>query len=219
MIHSSNNYIPFYLRKLKGVDLSDGELINANLGGADLSNANLERANLLNARLVTADLSGAKLSKSDIGFADLSGTQLQGSTLTGADLEGSILFQADLSNADLSGSRLVMANLYSTNLSNSLLIGLNIRTHIPEGAKIQFGFGSFSVNIPIDPILPYVFIHDTDFSNAIIDSKEDVKYFRKNGGRNVPRAITNKMKLAKKLRERNLDENRITELLSHSSLS
>lgn len=219
LIRNSINNIPFYLRKLNGVDLSDTDLTNANFGGANLSNVNFQRTNLLNSRMVGADLSGANLSRSNVSFADLSGALVKDAILTKANLEGSVLFQANLSNADLSGSRLVMANLYSANLSGSLLIGLNIRTQIPRGASIEMTVGTYRHLIPIDPIYPYVFIHDTYFNDSVIDDKEDEEYFRQSGGKNVPRTVTDKAELVTNLRQRNLHEERITEVLSYSTLS
>ena len=57
---------------LRGANLIDANLIDANLRGADLSDANLIDANLRGADLSDANLSGANLRGADLRGADLS---------------------------------------------------------------------------------------------------------------------------------------------------
>jgi len=61
---------------LRGADLSDAMLSEANLRGADLSNANLVGADLSEANLCGADLQGA-----DLTGADLTGARFDSLTL------------------------------------------------------------------------------------------------------------------------------------------
>ncbi len=71
---------------LIGADLSRANLYGANLIGANLSRANLYGANLIGADLYNADLSRANLSEADLFRADLSRANLSEADLFGADL-------------------------------------------------------------------------------------------------------------------------------------
>jgi hypothetical protein len=77
--------------RLRGADLRDMDLGNANLFEADLRHANLFGANLRGATLLWADLRGADLREADLSYA----------TLFGAKLRGANLFSADLRDTDL----------------------------------------------------------------------------------------------------------------------
>jgi uncharacterized protein YjbI with pentapeptide repeats len=67
--------------------------------GADLSEANLVRADLSRAELSETDLTRAALSGADLQEADLSKAILAGATLTGADLSTASLTQEELEPA------------------------------------------------------------------------------------------------------------------------
>ena len=75
-------------------DLSGTDLSNANLIGANLSDTNLRGAHLSHANLIGANLRGVDLSN-----ADLYSTNLSDANLIGADLSG-----IDLSHTNLSGA-------------------------------------------------------------------------------------------------------------------
>jgi hypothetical protein len=66
-----------------GISLRGAELIDA-----DLSEANLICANLRDADLINADLSGANLREANLSGADLSGANLNDANLRAADLSG-----------------------------------------------------------------------------------------------------------------------------------
>lgn len=91
--------------------IHDHELWLSGQGGA--------RADLSDADLMGADLSGAKLSRADLSGADLSGAYLSGADLSGADLSGALLHEADLSRADLSSASLLRADLLRADLSSA----------------------------------------------------------------------------------------------------
>jgi len=100
-----------------GVDLSDSDLLDADLGGAILTDANLR----------VAQLSGANLREANLINADL-----RDAHLTSADLSNSILYDANLSyahlhKADLSGARLHETSLAAVELSG--VIGLETCKH------------------------------------------------------------------------------------------
>jgi len=90
-------------------DLSEADLI-----GADLREARLSRANLLG-----ADLSKADLREANLSGADLSGAFMSGANLFRADLTMSPLVRANLEGADLSEAKLRMANLSHSNLNGA----------------------------------------------------------------------------------------------------
>ena len=87
--------------QLAEADLSGANLTNANLVSADLRDANLEGANLTNAKLVSADLRGTNLK-----YTNLLNAKLVSADLRGANLEGANLTNAKLVSADLRGTNL-----------------------------------------------------------------------------------------------------------------
>jgi uncharacterized protein YjbI with pentapeptide repeats len=98
-------------------DLSDTNLIEANLGGAFLFGADLREANLSGANLSKAILFGAILSEADLRKADL----------IGADLEGADLCEANLSEADLTNADLLHSQVMATNFHNAILTGACVK--------------------------------------------------------------------------------------------
>ena len=91
--------------RCRGCQLSDVDLVLANLRNADLRGAQLQRANLSQAQLDGANLGGANLQ-----FTSLVGASLRGADLRGALLAGSDLRQADLTGALLDPSALANAH-------------------------------------------------------------------------------------------------------------
>ncbi|BEU87427.1 hypothetical protein TAMA11512_21690 [Selenomonas sp. TAMA-11512] len=79
---------------LRGADLRDADLCDADLRGADLRDADL----------CDADLRGADLRDADLRDADLCGANLCGANLCLADLRGANLCGANLCWADLRGA-------------------------------------------------------------------------------------------------------------------
>jgi len=75
---------------LIGANLREANLIGADLRDADLRGANLRGANLSGADLRDADLSGADLRDADLSEANLSEANLSGADLRDADLRGAI---------------------------------------------------------------------------------------------------------------------------------
>jgi uncharacterized protein YjbI with pentapeptide repeats len=132
---------------LKDVDLSEANLIRANLEKADLRGvflhkadlrrANLHKADLCGAILIRADLRGAFLNEAKLERADLKGANLHGTDLNnaklslanleGANLEGVDLTWADLRAAPLNQANLNRATLYGANLSRAELKGANLK--------------------------------------------------------------------------------------------
>ncbi len=86
---------------LRGANLCDADLYDADLRVADLYDANLRNANLCDADLCGADLRGANLRDADLCDANL----------RDADLCGANLRDADLRDADLRDAKLCGANL------------------------------------------------------------------------------------------------------------
>jgi hypothetical protein len=112
--------------------LGDSVLQGANLFDADLSEANLPGADLTKANLSGADLSGADLSisfrgpvhapdliRASLQEADLRKTNLSRANLFAADLSEANLFDADLSEANLLDAVLQGARLWGADLSET----------------------------------------------------------------------------------------------------
>ena len=82
--------------KLRGKNLRGLDLREIYLKNADLSDANLEGTDLRDQRLIGAKLNDAILTKSDLRGVNLYGANLSGACLAGANLQGAILNQANL---------------------------------------------------------------------------------------------------------------------------
>ena len=120
---------------LQGANLSDADLIIAQMPGANLRGANLVSAVLEGANLEEGDLRYAFLNSSNLQEINLQRANLQGATLVDtnlqrANLQGAILENAVLTGANLQGANLQGANLQGANLTNANLEGVNL-----EGAK------------------------------------------------------------------------------------
>jgi hypothetical protein len=107
-------------------DLSNANLIGADLDLANLSGANLIAAHLYRANLIGADLTGANLTGADLSYAQLIGTNLSGANLAGAKLELANLSAAELIGTNLSGADLESANFINVNLSGADLSGSRV---------------------------------------------------------------------------------------------
>jgi hypothetical protein len=154
--------VPKIRPDLRGADLGQANLREADLCGADLFGADLSRANLREANLIGAYLFGA-----DLSAADLSGAYLVAAFLSGANFTGAVFFSTILGNVDLSEavglgdcrhlgpSVIDFRTLYrSRNLPISFLRGCGLPDPLIEylpslrGEAIQFysSFISYSAN-------------------------------------------------------------------------
>ncbi len=113
---------------LRGINLSDADLIETNLSGTYLSAANLKGANLTAANLSQAYLNQADLRGANLKYAALKGTWLSSANLSGASIEGTNLRSANLMNANLSG----VFGLSQYNLDRACTAG---SAQIPEGFR------------------------------------------------------------------------------------
>ena len=116
--------------RCRGCQLSDADLVLANLRDADLRGAQLQRANLSQAQL-----DGAKLGGANLQFTSLVGASLRGADLRGALLAGSDLRQADLTGALLDRNALTNAHwqqakgIANTQLSYGQLHNAGVQAH------------------------------------------------------------------------------------------
>jgi uncharacterized protein YjbI with pentapeptide repeats len=143
----------------KGLDLTDCDLMVANLFGADLTEANLYSADATGANMSRAKLSRAFLEafcgkQCNLSHADLSHVEahkaeffearLVSADLTHAHLEEANLDYADLTNARLMGASLESAklklvkvegaNFSGANLKSARFLGVDFRAAILNGA-------------------------------------------------------------------------------------
>lgn len=101
---------------LRNFDLRGRNLEDINLSNADLIESNLSDSNLRNTKL-----SGAKLRNTNFSDADLTNADLRW-----ADLDNSNLTNANISNANLKYAKLSSTNFTGTNLENATLANVNL---------------------------------------------------------------------------------------------
>lgn len=133
---------------LSGADLRGASLSSANLRAANLSGADLGGAYLWNSTLVEAELCGANLSGAQPGGANLSLANLSGANLRGADLHYANLSRADLSEADLCGAILIAVTLIDTNLEKANLTACSVYGISAWNVRLE---GAIQSNLVITP--------------------------------------------------------------------
>jgi len=136
LVNGNDPLIRMNTGDLSEADLVSAELFGANLAGARLTTASLEGARLTSAILNSAELSNAnlrrallvdtRLNQADLRLADLSAIDASNASLFDADLRGAVLADANLTGAnlrsvDLRGADLRNANLTGTDLSGALI--------------------------------------------------------------------------------------------------
>jgi uncharacterized protein YjbI with pentapeptide repeats len=126
LITNKSEVIPYYIKKLKQLDLSGSNLIGINLSNAVLSGAILDRSDLSDSNLSKADLSDTNLSHANLSEAKLPNANLSNANLSNANLLDAKLSEANLSIADLSNVNLKDANLSDANLSDAKLPEANL---------------------------------------------------------------------------------------------
>lgn len=127
------------------LDLTDANLVKANLEGANLSGLDLSEAGFYGAQLHAASLINANLSFAQFKFADLRHAYLIGADLHNACFEHASLFGADLSDANLQHADLRLASLRRANLSNAdlshaWLNGVDLRGSNLTGANLNHAY-------------------------------------------------------------------------------
>ncbi|ABW15626.1 pentapeptide repeat protein [Parafrankia sp. EAN1pec] len=111
---------------LGGLDLSEANLLGAQLAGAELTYAVLHGANLTGARLDGADLTSAVLIGAHLAGVKMDGANLSDVRLVGADLTFAQLGGANLTNAFLAMATMTYAVLEGAHLGGALLAGTNL---------------------------------------------------------------------------------------------
>src|SRR5260370_8880961 len=114
------------LKFLRGVNLSRGDLIRAQIQQADFKDANLVKANLSGVDFKGADLRGADLTGANLTGANLTGANLRWANLSGVNLSEANLHRARLIETNLSGAKLIKANLTGAYLNRANLTGANL---------------------------------------------------------------------------------------------
>lgn len=112
--------------ELRGVNLSNANLIGVNLQASDLTNANLRNAILIAARLFEADLTNANLSGANLTAALFGDTQCRGTNFSGASLHGTSLAQSNFSNADFSNCEIYGVAVWDIDLEGANQTNLTI---------------------------------------------------------------------------------------------
>jgi acyl-CoA thioesterase FadM len=122
-------------RDLPGIDVTGGNLREANFSASDLSGAKLIDIDGRRARFTGTKLKGAALDKAVLREADLTRADLSGASLKGADLRRARLFRANLRGADLTNAQLDGADLLHAEMAGATWI--DGRTRCGEGSTGQ----------------------------------------------------------------------------------
>ncbi|MEX0268594.1 pentapeptide repeat-containing protein [Leptolyngbyaceae cyanobacterium UHCC 1019] len=101
---------------LSNANLIGAELWRVNLNGANLTGANLSKADLSRADLITANLTRAILIEANLIDANLLGANLTNANLIGADLR-----MAQVSSANFAGANLTRAYIEGWNINKTIL--------------------------------------------------------------------------------------------------
>ena len=101
---------------LRGADLSEAQILNA-----DLSKTMFHHANLSNVHFANTDLTGTSFRDSDLSKAWLYEARFTGADLSSANLSGAMLQGAEMIKMNLHSVSLLGANLGRANLSESIL--------------------------------------------------------------------------------------------------
>jgi uncharacterized protein YjbI with pentapeptide repeats len=122
---------------VKGRDLTEANLTNADVRQIDFSSATLNRANLVGAWATAASFFGAHLLGAQLGIAQLQGVQLNGAELYGASLFGARLQGASLDLAKLQGAWLDFARLQGASLGLAQLEGASLKSALLQGTELD----------------------------------------------------------------------------------
>ena len=121
----------FHHANLSGIHLANTDLTEASFSHANLSKTQFFNVSFTGARLSWANLSGAMLQDTEMVRMNLHNVSLSGANLGGANLSGSILQDAKLTDAWLDHANLSGATFLRTDLSRSVLVGAEL-----SGARV-----------------------------------------------------------------------------------
>jgi uncharacterized protein YjbI with pentapeptide repeats len=128
---------------LKGLNLSKSNLIKMNLSKGDLRQADLSYSNLIRSNLSEADLSGA----------NMAGVKLKWTNLTRSDMSNAMLTDVDFTSANIEGAILRGANLLGSTFTKEHLEAtiLDEKTIFPDGLKLAEKYEALEIG-PIEGI-------------------------------------------------------------------
>jgi TIR domain/Pentapeptide repeats (8 copies) len=127
-------------------DLSQANVVAANLSSVKFRSAKLCYADLCYANLMGADLNDADLSGADLTGADLSGANLTGANLGCANLGGAHLSDVQLGSANLCNASLVAADIIRADLNQVDLTGASCGYTIFASLDLSVAQGLDSIN-------------------------------------------------------------------------
>ncbi len=125
--------------ELNGIDLHDAVLVGVDLANTDLTAADLRQADLTGAYardtvFRQADLSGATLAETEMRDADFTASRLVGACFENACIVETNFRRADLTGADLTGADLMHADLTAAVLRDARLVDADMRCEGVDGA-------------------------------------------------------------------------------------
>lgn len=119
------------------LNLTDANLVGADLRGINLQDCLLAGAKLSKANLFQQNLRGSILRGADLSEANLEGADFHSVDLSKSNLQGSQLMRANLNEARLAGAELQNANLFEANLQAADLRKANLEQANLEGADLH----------------------------------------------------------------------------------
>ncbi len=111
---------------LVSANLEKANMLDANLCEADLRKVNLDSANLLRSKLIKANLSGASLINAELSETDLNKANLCNANLTDVNIENANLSETNLSRSDFFRALLDKVNLDQANLSDASFLSAHL---------------------------------------------------------------------------------------------
>jgi uncharacterized protein YjbI with pentapeptide repeats len=131
-IQELGEYSNVRFASLKGVNLEDTLLLEAELAGADMDEAVVTLGDLRRADLMKAKLNGANL-----GLANLTNAILIGAELNETRLNDANLSEAKLDFAELKGATLPGATFWNTEFGKADLAGADLKSADLGGADLE----------------------------------------------------------------------------------
>lgn len=136
---------------LEGILLDRGDLRSVNLQGAKLNGASLRDATLMGAVLNDASLSEANLHNTNLSYSHIVATDFQFAELSRANLYlangvGASLRWANLMGANLNKASFEKADLRDANLSGSVLVETNLNNATLRNCKV-YGCAAWNVRL------------------------------------------------------------------------
>lgn len=155
-----------YRLDLRGADLREAQILNADLSGAFFHHSDLSGTYVAGADLTEAFFAGADLSRARFLDVRFTGAHLSWADLSGAMLQDAEMVKMSFDNANLSGANLIRANLSGSILQGAKLTGAALdRANL---SRTSFLRADLSRSLLMEADLSGASVLDTDLTSANI---------------------------------------------------